>query len=91
MAQMVKAAGQRQHWKEAIVMFDKMQEEVTLDYVFFLTTHVTDNRRVRTTVSFIAIPRVVVSSSTANVAVLPLIMLLCVAPSIAAPDPFSVR
>lgn len=31
MAQMVKAAGQRQHWQEAIVMFDKMQEEVTLD------------------------------------------------------------
>ena len=28
MAQMVKAAGQRQHWKEAIVMFDEMQEEV---------------------------------------------------------------
>ena len=28
MAQMVKAAGQRQHWKEAIVMFDEMQAEV---------------------------------------------------------------
>lgn len=28
LAQMVKAAGQRQHWKEAILMFDKMQEMV---------------------------------------------------------------
>lgn len=28
MAQMVKAAGQRQHWKEAIVLFDQMQEKV---------------------------------------------------------------
>lgn len=28
MAQMVKAAGQRQHWKEAIVLFDQIQEKV---------------------------------------------------------------
>ena len=26
--QMVKAAGQRQHWRDAIVMFDAMQAEV---------------------------------------------------------------
>lgn len=28
MGQMLKAAGQRQHWKEAIVLFDQLQEEV---------------------------------------------------------------
>lgn len=31
LAQMLKAAGQRQHWKEAIVLFDRMQAEVRVD------------------------------------------------------------
>lgn len=37
LAQMLKAAGQRQHWKEAIVLFDRMQSEVCIDLRCFIS------------------------------------------------------